>query len=365
MFWGDSALKRIPIGGGTAVTLCQVGIAPSSITWNNDSILFSQHGAIMRVSPNGGKPAVLLELNSSEEVAFSPHLLPNGMLLFSIAKRTSPDIDRWDAAQVVVQSLETGVRKTLIEGGNDARYVPTGHIVYAAGANLFAVPFDLSKLEVSGGAVPVVEGVRRDGLFGSEGSANFAISNTGSLVYVPGSPSAWHQDVVLFDRKGGAEALKLPPGRYDYPRVSPDGKRIALATHDGKEAVVSIHELSGSSSIRRLTFGGNNRFPLWSADGRRVAFQSDREGDLAVFWQPADGGTAERLTTPDRGISHVPESWSPDGDVLLFSARRTLSRRFGCFRCGIEKRRRSATSRIPRFPPTRCSHQTANGSRTR
>ncbi len=160
----------------------------------------------------------------------------------------------------------------------------------------------------------------RDGVFGSGGSANFAFSNTGSLVYVPGSPSAGQQDVVLFDRKGVAEALKLPPGRYDYPRVSPDGKRIALATNDGKEVVVSIHELSGSSSIRRLTFGGNNRFPLWSADGRRVAFQSDREGDLAVFWQPADGGTAERLTTPERGTSHVPESWSPNGEVLLFSA---------------------------------------------
>ena len=102
--------------------------------------------------------------------------------------------------------------------------------------------------------------------------------------------------------------------------MSPDGKRIAFETSDGKEAVVSIYELSGASAVRRLTFGGNNRFPIWSADGRRVTFQSDREGDPAVFWQPADGGTAERLTTPEPGTSHVPESWSPDGEVLLFSA---------------------------------------------
>ena len=125
---------------------------------------------------------------------------------------------------------------------------------------------------------------------------------------------------MLFDRKGGAEPLKLPPGEYEFPRVSPDGKRIAFETTDGKEAVVSIYELSGASSVRRLTFGGNNRFPIWSADGRRVAFQSDRDGDSAVFWQPVDGGTAERLTKPDPGTSHVPESWSPDGEVLLFSA---------------------------------------------
>ena len=317
VFWADSVLKRIAIGGGAAVILCQVGIPPSSISWSNDNILFTHQDAIMRVPPNGGKPAVLLELNSSEDAVFGPHLLPNSSLLFSIAKRTNVDIDRWDAAQVVVQSLETGVRKTLIEGGTDARYVPTGHIVYASRGNLFAVPFDLSKLEVTGGAVPVVEGVRRDSMLGSGGSANFAFSNTGSLVYVPDSPQ---RDLMLFDRKGGVEALKLPPGRYDYPRVSPDGQRIAVATTDGIEVVVSIYDLSGSSSIRRLTFGGNNRFPIWSADGRRVAFQSDREGDLAVFWQPADGGTAERLTTPDQGIAHVPESWSSDGEVLLFSA---------------------------------------------
>jgi eukaryotic-like serine/threonine-protein kinase len=126
--------------------------------------------------------------------------------------------------------------------------------------------------------------------------------------------------VVLFDRKGGAEPLKLPPGKYGFPRVSPDDKRIAFETNDGKEAFVSIFERSGASSVRRLTFGGNNHYPVWSADGRHVTFQSDREGDPAVFWQPVDGGTAERLTTPDRGTSHAPESWSPDGDVLLFCA---------------------------------------------
>ena len=85
-------------------------------------------------------------------------------------------------------------------------------------------------------------------------------------------------------------------------------------------SVVSIYDLSGASAPSRLTYDGNNRFPIWSGDGLRVAFQSDREGDSAVWWQPADSGTAERLTRPDAGTSHVPESWSPDGEVLLFSA---------------------------------------------
>src|SRR5207244_1144672 len=127
-------------------------------------------------------------------------------------------------------------------------------------------------------------------------------------------------DLFLFDRKGGGEPLKLPSGLYAYPRVSPDGRRIAFESTDGREATISIYELSGASSVRRLTFGGNNRFPIWSADGRRVAFQSDREGDLGIFWQPADvSGAAERLTKPDQGTSHVPESWSPKDDRFSFS----------------------------------------------
>ena len=124
---------------------------------------------------------------------------------------------------------------------------------------------------------------------------------------------------MLADRKGSAEILKLPPGSYEHPRVSPDGKRIVFGTNDGKEAIVWSYDLAGTSAMRRLTFGGKNQFPVWSADGQRIAFQSDREGDLGIFWQRADGtGAAERLTKPDQGTSHVPQSWSPDGKRFLF-----------------------------------------------
>ena len=99
-----------------------------------------------------------------------------------------------------------------------------------------------------------------------------------------------------------------------------------MATDDGKEAIVWIYELGSTTSMRRLTFGGKNRFPIWSADGQWVAFQSDREGDLGIFWQRADGsGAAERLTKPDQGTSHVPESWSPRGDRFLFGVTKGLS----------------------------------------
>jgi serine/threonine-protein kinase len=320
VFWSDSLLKRIAVSGGSPVTICATAPAPSGISWQDDAILFGQLGTgIVRVSANGGKPEVLVSV-SADELAHGPQLLPDGnTLLFTLTRRTRATADPWQQAHIVVQSLKTGERQTLLEAATDARYVPTGHIVFAREGTLYAVSFDLGKLAVSGGAVPVIEGVRRS-FVGTVGSAQFSFANSGSIAYVPGPVSGIQQSLMLFDRKGGAQALSLPAAAYSHPRVSPDGKRLAVEISDGKEAHIAIYELSGATSMRRITFGSNNRFPIWSADGRHVAFQSDRDGDLAVFWQPADGGRAERLTKPEPGTIHVPETWSPTGETFLFNA---------------------------------------------
>ena len=318
---GDRTIKRIALSGGAAVTVCEAD-TPLGMSWNGDTIFFGQGSkGIMRVSANGGKPETVASVNAGE-VAHGPQLLPDGQtLLFTLATGTAAD--RWDKARIVAESLKSHERKTLIDGGSDARYLPTGHLVYALGGVLFAVPFDVKRLVPSGGAVPIVEGVRRTN--GITGSAQFGISNTGSLVYMPGpvSTTAGQMSIGLFDRKGGSDLLKIQPGAYQLPRMSPDGKRIAFGSDDGKEASIWIYELSGTSSMRRLTFEGqgHNRFPVWSADSLRVAFQSDREGDLGIFWQRADGaGTAERLTKADEGATHIPESWAPDGERFLYNA---------------------------------------------
>jgi serine/threonine-protein kinase len=129
---------------------------------------------------------------------------------------------------------------------------------------------DVRRLEVSGGPVPIVEGVRR-AAGNNTGAAQFSFSSTGSLMYVPGPvpTTAAQSDLALIDRKGGVEPLKLSPGPYQHPRASPNGTQIAFATDDGKEAIVWICELGSTTSMRRLTFGGKNRFPIWSADGQR------------------------------------------------------------------------------------------------
>jgi len=318
----DLTLKKIAVSGGAAVTICPADL-PLGMSWGKDGIVFGQgNKGIMRVSPNGGKPDLLASVKGDEQ-AHGPQILPGGQtVLFTLA--TGAGAPAWDKAQIVVQSLRSGERKTLIEGGSDARYVPTGHVVYALGGTLFAVPFNLRRLEVTRGPAPIVEGVRRGSALGS-GTAQFSFSSTGSLIYVPGpvATSNASRAFVLADRTGATEPLKLPPGAYVHPRVSPDGTRLAFGTDDGKEANTWIYELSGVNAPRRITFSGKNRFPTWSSDGQRVAFQSDREGDLGIFWQRADGaGVAERLTKGEQGASQVPESWSRDGRRFLFTVAR-------------------------------------------
>ena len=141
------------------------------------------------------------------------------------------------------------------------------------------------------------------------------------LAYVPGQrlAPALALDLVKVNRKGEVQHLHLPPAPYEAPRVSPNGRQVAMSTDDGTEAAIWIHDLSQPFSARKLTVVGRNRFPVWSPDGRRIAFQSNRERDVAIFSQAADGSNAPvRLTSAEAGTTHTPESWSPSGNELLF-----------------------------------------------
>ena len=311
----DQTIKKIAVSGGAAVTM---GPAenPFALSWGTDGIVFAGAKGIMRVSENGGKPDLIVATKAGE-VLNDPQILPggDGVLFTLVAGPGGPN--QWDESKIAVQSIKSGQRKILVEHGRDARYAPTGHIVYAFGATLFAVPFDVRRLEVTGGPVPVVEGVR----MGSLGAAQFSFSNTGSLIYVPGPTTSVVTDqgflLAFVDRKGAVEMLKAPPRTYSLIRASPDGKRVAFES----DSNIWIYDLGGTIAPRQLTVGGANHYPVWSADGERVAFQSNREGDPAIFWQRADGaGAAERLTKPDQGVAHIPDSWSPDDKNFSFTA---------------------------------------------
>jgi serine/threonine-protein kinase len=323
-FWApsDRTLKRIAVSGGAAVTLGPAENGVWGISWGEGGIVFGQGAqGIFRVSENGGKPELLVSVK--DEIAHGPQILPGGKaILYTLRAAGESD---WDKAKIVVQSLEQpgSARQLLFQGGRDARFVSTGHILYAYQGTVFAISFDVNQLRLTGGPTPVVEGVRNSGA--TTGASQFSVADNGTLIFVPGPLSGGSsgalRTLAFRDRSGNElERLKVPPRAYLFPRVSPDGTRVAVSTEDDKPDVWII-DLAGSSAPRQLTLGGNSRIPVWSApDGQRVAFRSNREGDDAIWWQNANGtGTAERLTKAETGSSHVPSSWSSDGKYLAYS----------------------------------------------
>src|SRR5262249_21037474 len=205
-------------------------------------------------------------------------------------------------------------RKVLVPAGFGGRYLANGHLVYFANGVLFAAPFDVRRLQITGNATSILEGVSPT----AAGLVQYAFSSTGTLIYLTGSPlaAAPQRLLALINRNGEVETSKLPPAFYAFPRISKDGRYVAYQIEDGKESSVWIWELSGATAPRRLTLPGtgNNRYPIWSNDGQRIAYQSNRAGDVGIWDQRADGtGSATQLTIPVEGTLHRPESWSPDG----------------------------------------------------
>ena len=318
-FFAANELRRLPLAGGLAAALCPAS-PPMEITWGPDGIVFDQGGVgVLRVSPSGGVPETLVTL--TDERTNAAQMLPGGTHLLLSVKAAS---DNWDRGDVVVQALGTQVRTVLVKGASAARYLPTGHLLYARGGDVFAVPFDVRRLQVGAGqATPVVPAVRRVGI--RAGIAQFSVSDSGTLVFIPGPATfAWVQPLSagVSDATGRVTPLKLPPGSYEMPRVSPDGRRLAVAVTDGSQRYVAIYDLDGQAALRRLTFGKSDSYPIWSPDSQRVTFASNDGESSAIFRQRADGlGTAERLTPlrpSPSGTFPVPSSWSTGDATLLF-----------------------------------------------
>ena len=327
-FWSitDSTLKKIAVTGGTAIKLCKTEDLPMGVIWYDDQIVFSQPQGIMRVSANGGEAEMIVR-SSASEWAYAPQILDSGRyLLFSLTPRSGSGADRWDDGQIILQSLRSGERKVVFQGGRFAYYVPTGHLVYAVGATLMAIPFNLESGKIRGGPTPLL-GTPICCLNQTTPIAQFAFSTNGTLVYIPGPSSSSNvpQRLLAFiDRAGKVEPLPLPPLPYLHPRMSPDGTQLAFVTDDGKDAIIWIYDLKRGGPPRRLTFEGRSLYPVWTPDGVSIAYQSERDGNRGLLMQRADGsGTPERITPASQGITHTPGSWTPDGKTLVFSATAT------------------------------------------
>ncbi len=335
---GTRELKRVATSVGAPVAICAAGL-PFGASWGpDDTILFGQNQGIMRVSANGGTPELVIPAEAGEQMD-GPQLLPDGdSVLFSVTASTGGL--RWDEAQIVVQSLRTGERTVVWDGGSAARYVPTGHLVYAVRDGLYAIAFDVDSLTVRGGPVPMVAGVQRAANpAANTGTANFGVSAQGSLVYVSATAGSSDRMVALVGRDGIVAPLGVPPAAYLSPRLSPDGGRLVVQSAEADGNMLWTYDLSSDSQIQQLTFDGDNHRPVWTPDGQRITFASDRDGPMSLYWMPADGsGAPERLTTADAGTSHWPQSWSPDGQTLLFNVQGGLNIRWDIWTLSVTGR---------------------------
>jgi len=317
-FDGLAGLKKVPISGGAPLLITAGdGSGPRGATWLEDGTIVYATAArgLLRVPAGGGEAAALTRPDTATEEAayWWPEALPGGgAVLFTIMARTGG----LDAAQIAVLDLRTGSKTVLLRGGYDAMYVPSGHLVYGSGGNLRAVAFDLATRTVTGVPVSVVEGVATT----LQGAMDAIVSATGTLVYVPGTlAGAEPRSLLWVDRQGREVSLAAPEHAYQFPRLSPDGTRIALYRSD-QERDVWVWDVS-RSTLSRLTFETNtDSSALWTPDGQRLVFASQRDGAFNLYEQAADGtGMALRLTRSQR--PQTPTDITADGTRVLFNER--------------------------------------------
>jgi Tol biopolymer transport system component/predicted Ser/Thr protein kinase len=320
-------LKRIPVDGGVAVTICQSpaegALVPGpngspvsnfGASWTVDNqILFATREGVFRVSANGGTTQKIVDPKAGETV-HGPQMLPDGdHLLLTVTTATGPD--RWDKAQIIAQSISSGARTVLIDGGADGRYLDTGHILYAVGTTLFAVRADMHALRILGTPVAMLSDVRRAPVPAVNTAAAFvATSKTGDLAYIPETPDSSIN--VSVDLTGRLTAL--PDRGLTAIHVSPDGSRMVAIHGDAWW----IYSLTRRASPRRLApaEGANTNF-LWTPDGMRVVFRSRRESRPGMYWLRADGiGSADMVLD----VEGYPVAWSRDGKTLFYIFEKAL-----------------------------------------
>jgi len=269
---------------------------------------------LSRVSSAGGTPQTLTtpDPDSQESTHRWPQALPGGKAVLY----TAASHGNFEDASLVVHTLEGDRRKVLHRGGYHGRYLPSGHLVFIHEGTLFAAPFDLDRLELTGEAVPALAGVSAEP--GNMG-AQFAFSRDGTLVYQRGESLGLGLPIQWMDREGKLQPLRAAPGVYNGIRFSPDGQRLALDIIEGNNRDVWVYEW-GRDTLSRLTFDpGQDRSPEWTRDGQRIAFSSKRADQATenLYWQRADGtGEAERLTESKN--RQIPASWHPSGKLLAF-----------------------------------------------
>jgi Tol biopolymer transport system component len=310
-FSSEGRLKKIAIDGGPAQTIAERGGGQGS--WSSDGVIAfatAPTGGLFRVPDSGGSPVPLTTIDEAKnEIAHAfPSFLPDGDHFLFFARSSDPEQNA-----VYLGSVSSPERKRLLLAASAAVYVEPGYLLFHRDGTLMAQPFDAAALETTGEATPIAEGVQFNPV---NRGASFAASQTGVLTYRLGA-GAPPKTLVWVDRKGIEEPLAAPSRGYQQPRLSPDGRRIAVQIED-RGNQIWVYDLE-RETLTRLTFeGSQNEAVIWTPDGKRVTYYSNQAGPLNLFWQTADGsGGSERLTTSQG--SHAAMSWSSDGQRLAYT----------------------------------------------
>jgi len=317
-FFADNKIKKVAVEGGPSVTLCDSVVDNRGGSWSPDgTILFAvaNEATLRRISAGGG---AVSELPTSGDAAAAvdarwPQILPGGRAVMF----TSGVSGNYDAASLVVQRLPDGPRKIVHKGGYQGRYVRSGHLLYMRGGALFAAPFDLERLEVKGASMPVLEGVSSNP---GAGGAQFAASDSGTLVFLAGGTQVPPMPIAWLGKDGQSRPLRQTPAIYFVIAFSPDGQRLAMDIRDGDEADIWTYEWARDAMYRLTANPGQDVSPVWSPDGRWIAFSSTR-GDQRtpnLYCQRADG-TGEVLRLTESATPQFPTSWHPSGRFLAFN----------------------------------------------
>jgi serine/threonine-protein kinase len=320
-FIADFSLKKVPLNG-PVFSLTKIGDSRGLSWMADDSLIYVPEatGGLFQISANGGEPHAITKVDEAkkERTHRWPQALPGGKaVLFTVGSIDKPD--DYDNANIEAVVLETGERKLLIQGASVARYVPTGHLIFARDGVLYAVRFDLNRLTVSGKPVPVLTGVAGDK---TTGAVHFSISNDGTLAYVPGSTTSGLRGLTWVDKNGNQTPVNIPRGQFNDVRISPDGTRAAVLQGSSVSGDVWVYEFA-RATFTRLTFTTTNATPVWSADGKDIYYVSIDPGadETTIMRKPADGShEAENIVT----IKHQAylKAILPDGETALLDTQR-------------------------------------------